>query len=165
VSQGPELHERVRAALSAWQIPHRVLACDPEAADTAAFCARYGYPPESSLNTIVVAGKREPRAFAACVVQASGRLDVNKRVRGLLGVPRVSFASADDTVQATAMLVGGVTPIGLPEGWPIYVDEPIRALASVILGGGNRSTKIELDPCDLERIPGLQFVSALTLPR
>lgn len=159
------LHERVRAALSSWSIPHRVLACDPEAADTAAFCARYGYPPEASLNTIVVAGKREPRAFAACVVQASGRLDVNRRVRGLLGVPRVSFASAEDTVLATDMLVGGVTPIGLPEGWPIYVDEEVRALSSVILGGGNRSSKIELHPLDLERVPGLQFVPALTLPR
>ena len=159
------LHERVRAALAFWSIPHRVLACDPEAADTAAFCARYGYPPESSLNTIVVAGKREPRAFAACVVQASGRLDVNHRVRALMGVSRVSFASADDTVQATGMLVGGVTPIGLPEGWPVYVDEPIRALTSVILGGGNRSSKLELAPRDLERVPGLQFVSALTLPR
>jgi len=165
VSDDSELHERVRAALAAWSIPHRVLACDPEAADTAAFCARYGYPPEASLNTIVVAGKREPRVLAACVVQASGRLDVNRRVRGLLGVPRVSFASADDTVLTTAMLVGGVTPIGLPPGWPIYVDEPIRALPSVILGGGNRSSKLELDPRDLERIPGLQFVSALTLPR
>ena len=165
MSDDSELHERVRAALAAWSIPHRVLACDPEAADTAAFCARYGYPPEASLNTIVVAGKREPRVFAACVVQASGRLDVNRRVRGLLGVPRVSFASADDTVLTTAMLVGGVTPIGLPAGWPIYVDEPIRALTSVILGGGNRSSKLELDPRDLERIPGLQFVSALTLPR
>ena len=45
------------------------------------------------------------------------------------------------------------------------MDEPIRALPSVVLGGGNRSTKLELDPRDLERIPGLQFVSALTLPR
>ena len=165
MSDEPLLHERVRAALAAWSIPHRVLACDPEAADTAAFCARYGYPPEASLNTIVVAGRREPRAFAACVVQASGRLDVNHRVRGLMGVARVSFASADDTVQATGMLVGGVTPIGLPEGWSVYVDEPVRALPSVILGGGNRSSKVELDPRDLERIPGLQFVSALTLPR
>jgi prolyl-tRNA editing enzyme YbaK/EbsC (Cys-tRNA(Pro) deacylase) len=165
VSDDALLHERVRAALAAWGIRHRVLACDPDAADTAAFCARYGYPPESSLNTIVVAGKREPRAFAACVVQASGRLDVNKRVRGLMGVPRVSFASAEDTVQATAMLVGGVTPLGLPEGWPIYVDAPIRALSSVVLGGGNRSSKVELDPRDLERVPGLQFVPDLTLPR
>lgn len=165
MSDDPALHERVRAALAAWNVPHRVLACDPEAADTAAFCARYGYPPESSLNTIVVAGKRDPRAFAACVVQASARLDVNHRVRGLMGVSRVSFASAEDTVRETGMLVGGVTPIGLPDGWPVYVDQPIRALQSVILGGGNRSTKIQLDPRDLERVPGLRFVDALTLPR
>ena len=71
MSDEPLLHERVRAALAAWSIPHRVLACDPEAADTAAFCARYGYPPEASLNTIVVAGRREPRAYAACLRKRS----------------------------------------------------------------------------------------------
>jgi len=164
VPASPEPDPRVGSALRTLGIAHEVLPCDPEVADTAAFCARYGFPPERSLNTIVVASKREPRSFAVCVVQATARLDVNHRVRGLMGVPRLSFASPDETTRLTGMLVGGVTPFGLPEGWPIYLDEPALALDWAILGGGNRSSKLRLDPRDLLRIPGAQAVSALTLP-
>jgi prolyl-tRNA editing enzyme YbaK/EbsC (Cys-tRNA(Pro) deacylase) len=153
----------VASALRVLAVAHEVLACDPEVADTAAFCARYGFPPERSLNTIVVASKREPRAFAACVVQATARLDVNHRVRELMGVSRLSFASPDETTLLTGMLVGGVTPFGLPAGWPVYVDEPALALDWAILGGGNRSSKLRLDPRELLRIPGAQTVSGLTL--
>jgi prolyl-tRNA editing enzyme YbaK/EbsC (Cys-tRNA(Pro) deacylase) len=164
VTAAAEPDPRVTAALRALGIAHEVLACDPEAADTAAFCARYGFPPERSLNTIVVASKKEPRSFAACLVQATARLDVNHRVRALMGVSRLSFASSDETTQLTGMLVGGVTPFGLPEGWPIYLDEPALALDWAIVGGGNRSSKLRLDPRELLRIPGAQAVSALTLP-
>ena len=161
--QPAEPDPRVGAVLRALGIAHEVLACDPEAADTAAFCARYGVPPERSLNTIVVASKREPKSYAACVVQATARLDVNHRVRDLMGVSRLSFAPPDETTRLTGMLVGGVTPFGLPLEWPIYVDEPALALDWAILGGGNRSSKLRLDPRDLLRIPGAQAVAALTL--
>jgi prolyl-tRNA editing enzyme YbaK/EbsC (Cys-tRNA(Pro) deacylase) len=163
VSPPAEPDPRVRAALRALGIAHEVLACDAEVADTAAFCARYGVPPERSLNTIVVASKREPKTYAACVVQATARLDVNHRVRGLMGVPRLSFAPPEETTRLTGMLVGGVTPFGLPLEWPIYLDEPALALDWVILGGGNRSSKLRLDPRDLLRVRGAQAVPALTL--
>lgn len=163
MSPPAEADPRVAAALAEWGIAHEVLACDPEAADTAAFCARYGFPPERSLNTIVVASKREPRSFSVCVVQATARLDVNHRVRALMGVPRVSFASSEDTTRLTGMMVGGVTPFGLPPDWPVYLDEPIQALDWAILGGGNRSSKLRLDPRQLARLRGAQFVPALTL--
>jgi prolyl-tRNA editing enzyme YbaK/EbsC (Cys-tRNA(Pro) deacylase) len=162
VAATAEPDPRVGRALAELGIAHEVLPCDPEVADTAAFCARYGFPPERSLNTIVVASKREPRSFAACVVQATARLDVNHRVRGLMGVSRLSFASPEETTQLTGMLVGGVTPFGLPEGWPIYVDERALPLDWVILGGGNRSSKLRLHPRELLRIPGAQAVRALT---
>lgn len=154
---------RVGSVLRALGIAHEVLPCDPEVADTAAFCARYGFPPERSLNTIVVASRREPRSFAACVVQATARLDVNHRVRGLMEVSRLSFASSDETTRLTGMLVGGVTPFGLPPDWPIYLDEPALALDWAIVGGGNRSSKLKLDPRDLLLIPHAQRVSGLTL--
>ena len=163
MAEQAEPDARVTSALRVLGIAHEVLPCDPEVADTAAFCARYGYPPERSLNTIVVASRREPRSFAACLVQATARLDVNHRVRGLMGVSRLSFASPDETTQLTGMLVGGVTPFGLPADWPIYLDQPALALDWVIVGGGNRSSKLRLDPRDLLRIPGVQAISGLTL--
>src|SRR2546422_4689822 len=113
----------------------------PAAADTAAFCARYGIPPERSANTILVASKKEPRVYAACVVLATTTLDVNHVVRSLLGVSRLSFASADETVAVTGMLVGGVTPFGLPERLPVYVDEGAMAPGRVILRGGRRTSE------------------------
>jgi prolyl-tRNA editing enzyme YbaK/EbsC (Cys-tRNA(Pro) deacylase) len=159
----PEPDARVARALDALGIAHEVLPCDPEVADTAAFCARYGVPPERSLNTIVVASKKEPRVYAACLVRATARLDVNHRVRALLGVSRLSFASSEETTRLTGMMVGGVTAIGLPQGWPVYIDEPAMALDWVILGGGNRSSKLRLHPRELMRIPGAQPVADLAV--
>src|SRR2546427_130818 len=97
----------VLAALAGLRIEYERLECDPEAADTAVFCARYGIPPERSANTILVASKKEPKVYAACVVLAATSLDVNHAVRSLLGVSRLSFASAEETVAVTGMLVGG----------------------------------------------------------
>src|SRR3989441_11382972 len=121
----------VPAALAGLGIEYERLECDPEAADTVVFCARYGIPPERSANTILVASKKEPKVYAACVVLATTSLDVNHAVRNLLGVSRLSFASAEETVAVTGMLVGGGTPFGLPEGLPVYVDG-----AGMAPGGG-----------------------------
>ena len=87
-----ELESVVIEALDGYAVPYELIPCDPELADTAAFCEHYGYPLDKSLNTIVVATKRDPKKFSACVVTGAARLDVNKRVRGLMGGPKVSFA-------------------------------------------------------------------------
>ena len=153
------------AALAGLRIEYERLECDPEAADTAVFCARYGIPPERSANTILVASKKEPKAYAACVVLAATSLDVNHAVRSLLGVSRLSFASAEETVAVTGMLVGGVTPFGLPEGLPVYVDEAVMAPEWVVLGGGGRSSKIKLAPATLRRLPAVKVVPGLARPK
>jgi len=150
-------------ALEEAGIPFERLECDPAAADTAAFCARYGFPAECSLNTIVVASRKEPRRYAACVVRASTLLDVNRTVRKLMGVPRVSFATAEETQALTGMTVGGVTPFGLPPDMPVYVDEAVLSLDYVVLGGG--SSKVKLDPKLLSRAPNVRFVPGLGLER
>lgn len=141
------------------------IECDPLAADTAVFCARYGYPEERSANTILVASKKEPRRHAACVVLATTRLDVNHKVRELLGVSRLSFASAEETVAVTGMTVGGVTPFGLPPALPIFVDAAVMACEYVILGGGGRSSKLKLAPAELQRLERARVVPGLALAR
>jgi prolyl-tRNA editing enzyme YbaK/EbsC (Cys-tRNA(Pro) deacylase) len=155
----------VLAALAALGVPYERLECDPEAADTAVFCARYDIPPERSANTILVASKKEPKLYAVCVVLATTSLDVNHAVRSLLGVSRLSFASAEETVAVTGMLVGGVTPFGVPEGLPVYVDEAVMAPEWVILGGGGRSSKIKLAPAALKRLPAVKVVPGLARPK
>jgi prolyl-tRNA editing enzyme YbaK/EbsC (Cys-tRNA(Pro) deacylase) len=151
----------VRDRLTELGVEHEILACDPDFADTAAFCARYGVPPEQSANTIVVAARKEPGIACACVVLATCRLDVNHAVCDLLGVRKASFASAEQTRELTGMMIGGVTPFGLPDGLPLYIDTLVMSQETVVIGGGSRSMKIRLAPAGLLALPGARVVEGL----
>jgi prolyl-tRNA editing enzyme YbaK/EbsC (Cys-tRNA(Pro) deacylase) len=153
----------VLAAVAATGEPYDVIEIDPALADTAAFCERYGYPLEVSGNCIVVASKDEPPVLAACVALATTKLDVNKRVRRLLGVRKLSFAPPDLTMQATGMAIGGVTPFGLPASLPLYLDARIAELERVIVGGGSRRLKLSVAPAALAAVGGA-FVEDLAIP-
>jgi prolyl-tRNA editing enzyme YbaK/EbsC (Cys-tRNA(Pro) deacylase) len=151
----------VAAALAALATPSEVLECDPAFADTAAFCERYGYPLSHSANTIVVAARRGPQSHAACVIAADGRLDVNHRVREVLELPKLSFADPEETKRLTGMELGGVTVFGLPDGFPVLVEETLLELDYVILGAGSRSAKIKAAPAILGELPGVRIVAGL----
>jgi prolyl-tRNA editing enzyme YbaK/EbsC (Cys-tRNA(Pro) deacylase) len=142
----PPPEEIVIAALQKLDVPYELIDIDPSFADTAAFCKKYGYPAERSCNTIIVASKKEPKRYIACVVLAHTRLDVNKCVTKLMGVSKASFASAEEMIALTGMQVGGVTPFSLPGGVPLYIDDRIMMLDWIILGGGGRSLKIKTSP-------------------
>jgi prolyl-tRNA editing enzyme YbaK/EbsC (Cys-tRNA(Pro) deacylase) len=154
----------VRDALDRAGVPYEAMPCDPDFADTAAFCERYGVAPEDSANTIVVVGKAEPRAYVACVVLATTRLDVNGAVRRRLGVRKASFASAEETRERTGMMIGGVTPLALPDGMPVWVDERVMGRESVVLGGGSRSLKVRVSPELFRRMPNAEIVPHLAVP-
>lgn len=153
---------RVVAALDALGARYELLPCDPDFADTAAFCERYGVPLGISANTIVVASRRPPGVHAACVVLADRRLDVNHAVRSLLGVRKLSFASAQVTRELTGMLIGGVSPFGLPEGLRLLVDAAVLDPEVVVVGGGSRSLKVKVDPEVFARMPGAEVVEGLS---
>jgi prolyl-tRNA editing enzyme YbaK/EbsC (Cys-tRNA(Pro) deacylase) len=144
--------------------PYEVVPCDPDLADTAAFCAAYGYSPDASANTIIVVGKGETPSYAACVVLATTRLDVNKVVRRRLGARKASFASADETRELTGMLIGGVTAFALPPGMPLWIDARVMERDQVILGGGSRSAKVLVAPAVLLRVPNAEVVEGLATP-
>lgn len=157
------IEQQVLAQLDVLDVEYEVIEIDPDLADTAAFCEHYGYPPETSANCILVASRSDPVAYAACVVLATTRLDVNKRVRKLMGVRKLSFASAEQTRELTGMMIGGVTPFALPDDLPIYVDARVREPASVIVGGGSRSIKIDVTPEVFARLPNATFVDDLAV--
>lgn len=146
--------------LEATGVDFEIIACDPELADTAQFCDAYGYALADSANTILVIGKSEPPTFAACVVLANTKLDVNKAVRKRLGAKKASFASGDDTVAITGMQIGGVTPFGLPADLAIWVDARVMRRERVILGGGSRDRKVLATPDVLTAI-GAEVVEDL----
>jgi prolyl-tRNA editing enzyme YbaK/EbsC (Cys-tRNA(Pro) deacylase) len=153
----------VRRQLKDLGVEHEIMACDPDLADTAAFCEAYGVEPADSANTIVVVGKSEPPVYAACVVLATTRLDVNKTVRKRLRTRKASFASAEETRSLTGMLIGGVTAFGLPAELPIWIDSRVMERDEVVLGGGSRSSKVRLRPADLARLPNAEVVDGLAL--
>jgi prolyl-tRNA editing enzyme YbaK/EbsC (Cys-tRNA(Pro) deacylase) len=152
---------KVTASLQALGVPYEIMTIDPDFADTARFCERYGIPLENSANTIIVAGKKEPKQYCACVVKATTKLDVNHAVRRLMNASRVSFATADETKALTGMMIGGVTIFALPSDLPIYVDERLMSLDWLILGGGSRSTKVRTSPQVFRRLPNTRIVPNL----
>ena len=152
----------VRRRLDEIGADYELFPCDPALADTAAFCAAYGFAPEDSANTIVVIGKSEPPVYAACIVLSNTRLDVNRAVRNRLGTRKASFASAEDTVRLTGMLIGGVTPFGLPQEVPIWVDARVMQRQRIVLGGGSRSMKVLTPPSTLLKL-GAEAVEGLAL--
>ena len=158
------IEEQVLAAVEATGEPFEVIEIDPELADTAAFCERYGYPLETSANCIVVASKDDPPQLAACLALATTKLDVNKRVRKRLGVRKCSFAPPELTREVTGMEIGGVTAFGLPDtlSGRRWADSRIAELDRVIVGGGSRSIKLSVTPAALAAA-GFEFVEELAV--
>jgi prolyl-tRNA editing enzyme YbaK/EbsC (Cys-tRNA(Pro) deacylase) len=139
-----------------------VAEIDPGLADTAQFCAAYSSPLDRSANCVVVAGRRgEDTRYAACLVLATTRADVNGLVRKRLSARKASFAPMDDAVELTGMEYGGITAIGLPEGWPLLVDAAVAAAPAVVIGSGVRGSKLALPGELAARLPGAEVVDGL----
>jgi len=159
------LHAATRDALDRLGLDYEVLPCDPALADTVAFVAAYGIPLDRSANTIVVASRGADPRYVACVVLATTALDVNTVVRRELGVRKASFAAADPVRELTGMEIGGVTPFGLPNGLPVLVDMRVMDPDWVVLGGGNRSSKLRLAPSALRALPAVRVIRDLGVVR
>ncbi|MFJ4666515.1 YbaK/EbsC family protein [Kitasatospora purpeofusca] len=150
----------VAEALAAW--PDREAAgsvlyveTDPEKADTAVFCETYDVPLEASANCVVVAARRGGETtMAACLALATTRVDVNRAVRKHLDARKASFAPMDAAVGATGMEYGGITPVGLPAGWPLLVDAAVAAAPFVLVGSGRRRGKLILPGRAAAALPG-----------
>ena len=143
---------------------YEIIDCEPSFADTAEFCNHYGYSPDESANAILLEGKAESPVYALCVVLATTRINVNKVARKRLGTRKASFASAEITKSLTGMEIGGVTPVGLPDDLPIWIDNLVMEAPKVIIGAGSRDAKIYLSPENLLRFPNTHIVDGLSMP-
>ncbi|KNX38802.1 YbaK/EbsC family protein [Luteipulveratus halotolerans] len=145
--------------------PVAVAEIDLELADTAAFCATYGSPLDASANCVVVAGKRAGEVrYAAAMVLATTRADVNGVIKRLLDVRKASFAPMDEAVSLTGMEYGGITPVGLPDGWPVYVDRAVADAPELVIGSGIRGSKLFVTGAFLAGLPGAQVIDDLAQP-
>ncbi|MFE6909960.1 YbaK/EbsC family protein [Streptomyces erythrochromogenes] len=165
-----ELVPPVAEAVAGWagDVPaDRILYVDtdPAIADTAAFVAHYGQDLLGrSANCVVVAAKRGgATTLAACLVPSAGRLDVNGAVRRHLGARKVSFAPMDTAVELTGMEYGGITPLGLPDGWPLLVDPEVADMPYVLVGSGRRRGKLIAPGALFAQLPGAELVAGLAL--
>jgi prolyl-tRNA editing enzyme YbaK/EbsC (Cys-tRNA(Pro) deacylase) len=139
-----------------------VAEIDPDLADTAAFCSAYDVLPAASANCVIVAGRRgDVTTMVACMVLATTRADVNGVVRRRLDARKASFAAMDVAVAETGMEYGGITPIGLPAGWPILVDAAVAAAGDVVIGSGVRRSKLVLPGKALGDLPGAEVIDGL----
>jgi len=158
------LGDPVARALSAW--PHAaevgVVEIDPELADTAAMTEAYDVPLTVSANCVVVSGRRDGQErVAACVVRADTRADVNNLVKRSLDVRKASFLAMDRAVELTGMEYGGITPVGLPEGWRLFVDPACVDIDVAIIGSGVRRSKLLLPGARLADLPGAEVLAGL----
>nr|WP_191278917.1 YbaK/EbsC family protein [Nocardioides flavus (ex Wang et al. 2016)] len=154
----------VAVALAGWPDAAEVavVEIDADLADTAAMSQAYEIPMTASGNCVVVAGSRAgDERIAACVVRADTRADVNTLVRRMLDVRKASFLPMDRAVEETGMEHGGITPLGLPEGWRVLVHEALLDEPVVVLGSGVRSSKLLVPGRLLARLPGAEVVPGL----
>ena len=151
----------IHAFLQRAGYPFEVWDCDPDFADTSIFCKHYGVSLDNSANAILIKSKTGEKKYALCVLLATHRLDTNHTVRKKLGARKVSFASADETRELTGMEIGGVTPLVLPNNLHIWIDEAVMQTEYIILGGGNRSSKLKVNPKVLMMQPGAKVVNGL----
>ncbi|MDR1186440.1 MAG: hypothetical protein LBK95_03110 [Bifidobacteriaceae bacterium] len=160
------------AALARWfeDVPDaaasvRVCAIDPALSDTAALTEGLGLAPEASINCVVVSGRRAGvQRIAGAAVRATSRADVNGAVRRLLDVRKASFLPVDSAVAETGMEYGGITPIGLPEGWRVLIDRQVIDGGPAIVGAGVRQAKLILPGSVLATLPGAEVIDGLALP-
>jgi prolyl-tRNA editing enzyme YbaK/EbsC (Cys-tRNA(Pro) deacylase) len=154
----------VAAALAQWSRAAQVLVApiDPDLADTAEFCARYSVALEDSANCVVIAGRRgDDIRYAACVVLATTRADVNGVVRRRLDARKASFAAMADAVELSGMEYGGITPIGVPASWPVLVDRAVLERDIVVIGSGLRRSKLALPSSALADLPSAEVIDGL----
>ena len=151
-------------ALENERASYSTMECDPNLADTAAFCEHYGIPPEQSANAIVLASKKPPGLHAMFLVLATSRLDVNGSGRKLMKARKVSFAPPEVTAEVTGMVMGGVTPFGRPPDVPLFVDAAVMTHPWVVIGGGSRDMKVKVDPEVITRLADTSIVDGIANP-
>ena len=161
----PDLVARpVAAALASWlgAVDVAVVDIDPDLADTAAMSEAYDIPMTAGGNCVVVSGVRAgEERIAACVVRADTRADVNTLVRKMLDVRKASFLPMERAVAETGMEYGGITPLGLPEGWRILVHDALLDEPAVVIGSGVRRSKLLVHGRLLGDLPGAEVVPGL----
>ncbi len=141
-----------------------VAPIDAGLADTAAFCETYQIGLDVSANCVIVQAKRADRTwYAAVMILATTKADVNKVIKKHLDARKISFAPMDIATELTGMEYGGINPIGLPNDWPILIDSQVAAQEKLVIGSGIRASKLLVKSSVLTSLPNAEVMD-LALP-
>ena len=151
----------IRKFLESTKLDFEIIDCEPDLADTNIFCNKYNIKFEDAANTIVVKSKTGELKYAACVLLSTTKLDTNKTIRMKLSTHKVSFASIEESEKLSNMQIGGIAPIELPINLPVWVDSRVMQRHIIVLGGGNRTSKIKISPNIFNYTPNTEIVSGL----
>jgi len=66
-------------------------------------------------------------------------------------------------VAESGMEYGGITPVGLPEHWRLFVDAAVLEVPAVLIGSGVRRSKLIVPGHVLGNLPGAEVVENLGL--
>ena len=151
----------IRTFLESTKLDFEIIDCESNLADTNIFCKKYDIDFEDAANTIMVKSKTGELKYAACVLLATTKLDTNKTIRKKLSTHKVSFANIEESEKLTSMQIGGVTPIKLPKNLPLWVDSRMKQRKIIVIGGGNRTSKIKISPNIFNHTPNTEIVVGL----
>ena len=152
---------KIRQFLESTKLKFEIINCNPKLADTKIFCKEYGINLEDSVNAILVKTKTGELKYALCALLATTKLDINNLIKKKLNARKVSFADSEEAAKITEMSIGGVTPLTLPNNLPLWIDSKVMLRDLIILGGGNRSSKIKISPAIFKYTSNTEIIKGL----
>ena len=156
---GAEGSARAIGAISAAGVAHTVTRHEPAGSLEESAVAR-GIEPRDIVKTLVV--RRAEDDFLFVLVPGDREISWPK-LRGLLGVRRLSMPNAEAAKAATGFERGTITPFGSTRAWPVIADETVAG-RTISLGGGAHGVALNADGSDVIRALAAQ-VADVTDPR
>lgn len=102
--------------------------------------AARGVEPSAVLKTIVVRLSDQDYRF---VLVPGGREISWPKLRGLLGVNRLSMPDAETARAVTGYVRGTITPLGSTTAWPVIADAAVSGVVSVGAGAHGVALTVE----------------------
>lgn len=97
------------------------------------------------------------------LVLVSGQIDRvdDKQLGSLLGVSKLRLARAEEVRELTGFAIGGVSPFGLKQKLPVYLDESLLRFDCVYCAAGTPNSMFGISPQELIRCTEAKVIALL----
>lgn len=128
--------------------------CD-EFIDGVHIADKLGQDYASSFKTLVTVGKSG--SYYVLALPVDKEVDFKKAAKAVLE-KSLEMIHVKDINKITGYIRGGVTPLGMKKLYPTVIDETALDFEEIIVSGGKLGTQIMVNPRDLAKVLGAQFV-------